>query len=996
MGTFYFTKFTEKLKGSHRASKFVNLKRLGLFALLFVFISSFLTSTGIGGLIPQVAHAAGSASSCQFSPTNGWKWSGSNTICVVSTYTPEQEVSSLSYYAGLTDCIGIRMWSSIKLTVTDNKIAPPSKWFDTSTILPTPGDNYKTVNVYPDGDQSCENVVNKAMALWGWGTDYVQFLTDIGYTYNTGNATWTQGGNDTSKRNPNYQAAVKAKVYNNFTNTLPPLTNAAQYIEALHFFVGQTSASGNISCNAQDLGTYPDMGGVTGYKSLVDSRKVVSVNDAAFGNAAIKKAMGNSDVYIRYDKAMIVDPTLRTGIPHGYVFIKGSTYQDSYPVNVYDYQAYGTANTETCDQLLKDINSYAGAYVTWLGNNTTKPATGPLTVGCKTGDPNCTTKDTPPSCGSRVSGIGWIVCPIITALTGLNDLMWGFTSTLLTINPLSQTSSGGSIYAAWGALRNIGNVAFVIVFLVVIFSQLTSVGISNYGVKKMVPRLIIAAILVNSSFFVVQVAVDLSNVLGSSLYDLIVGLTPNDPPTWDHLLATISDVAVGTVITIAAVTIAGGWGAVFFLILPIAIMGALGLLAAVLTLIFRQAIVPILAILAPIAFVAYLLPNTESLFKKWRGLLISMLVLYPVAALLFAGVRFASSVLAQGSWFDQMIGLIILTIPLFSLPFLARQGGPMLSKVSSSLSGLAKRAGSPIKGLTDSFAKTAKSKYMANTPGRFNIGQKVRQRFDRNARTRKLTQEANESTVDAAWAGRTISDDKLKALTQTKLTNNAAMGAANGSHQQDFSRSLIDNGGANITDALGEGGQNEEVAKSIAAAVFKATSDAVKEAELSVKVAPGDQAGMAEIFKNAVRGNDLITAQAMQNKLLTSGGAGIDMFGSAMSELENTGTVSQEVKNGLRNNVLQTHAGLKSSAADLTAWASDSSGRSFDAVSGDQTTWKMSDGQFARQHSASQARAIGAGAVGREQAQRILGDKILESELNPDIRIAMKKIIAKP
>ena len=58
-------------------------------------------------------------------------------------------------------------------------------------------------------------------------------------------------------------------------------------------------------------------------------------------------------------------------------------------------------------------------------------------------------------------------------------------------------------------------------FLAIIISQLTGFGISNYGIKKMLPRLIIAAILVNLSIYICQIAVDLSNILG---YGLRAGL----------------------------------------------------------------------------------------------------------------------------------------------------------------------------------------------------------------------------------------------------------------------------------------------------------------------------------------------------------------------------------------------------------------------------------------------------------------------------------------
>ncbi len=323
------------------------------------------------------------------------------------------------------------------------------------------------------------------------------------------------------------------------------------------------------------------------------------------------------------------------------------------------------------------------------------------------------------SCGSLVSNIGWIVCPLINALGGLNDTMWGLMSVLLTVNPIH---AGDPASTVWSAFRSIANVLLVVAFLFIIFSQLTSVGITNYGVKKMLPRLIVVAILINLSFYIVQIAVDLSNIIGNSLYDLLKGLADKSRsvPTWGALINTVTGLGAAGTIAVAGVALAGGVEAVFFIMLPAIVMGALGFIAAMITLIFRQAVIPILAILAPLAFVAYLLPNTEQWFKKWRSLFLSMLMLYPTAALLFGGVQLAAIMIAGdgGDWWKNMIGLIMLGVPLFMLPFIAKQGGPLLSKLGGSLNGLAGKLGKPVAGFASSKQDVAKNKYLSSSGSR--------------------------------------------------------------------------------------------------------------------------------------------------------------------------------------------------------------------------------------------------------------------------------------
>ncbi len=73
------------------------------------------------------------------------------------------------------------------------------------------------------------------------------------------------------------------------------------------------------------------------------------------------------------------------------------------------------------------------------------------------------------------------------------------------------------VYSAWGYMRDITGIALIIVVLLIIISQLTGYGIENYGIKKMLPRLIVAILAINLSFLICQVSVDVSNIAGHGL-----------------------------------------------------------------------------------------------------------------------------------------------------------------------------------------------------------------------------------------------------------------------------------------------------------------------------------------------------------------------------------------------------------------------------------------------------------------------------------------------
>lgn len=295
-----------------------------------------------------------------------------------------------------------------------------------------------------------------------------------------------------------------------------------------------------------------------------------------------------------------------------------------------------------------------------------------------------------------VGGVGWIVCPVMTFLGTITDSAFSFLANnfLSTNSNLLSTDSG--TYTAWKAMRNFANVAFVIVFLIIIFSQVTSFGVSNYGIKKLLPKLIIAAILVNVSFFICQIAVDLSNIAGYSLNGLFDGITKS-----------ITVVSTGTNIAAGALTIAGlvvaalAAGATLLLsvTVPVLLAALAAVLMTVLILLLRTSLIVILVVISPLAFVAYLLPNTEQWFKKWGKTFSGLLLVFPIIALVFGGGKLAGQILnnsAQDEPILQLIALGVSVVPLFMVPGLLKGSMNAAGSIGTKLAGLSSKANSGI------------------------------------------------------------------------------------------------------------------------------------------------------------------------------------------------------------------------------------------------------------------------------------------------------------
>jgi type IV secretory pathway VirB6-like protein len=87
-----------------------------------------------------------------------------------------------------------------------------------------------------------------------------------------------------------------------------------------------------------------------------------------------------------------------------------------------------------------------------------------------------------------------------------------------------------------------------------------------------------------------------------------------------------------------------GWLVSFIL------FAALVIVVVVLILIVRQAAIVLLVILSPVAILFYMLPNTESYFKKWRQTLLKLLIMYPMIVLLFASGKIFGIILQQPGW----------------------------------------------------------------------------------------------------------------------------------------------------------------------------------------------------------------------------------------------------------------------------------------------------------------------------------------------------------
>ncbi|MBR0133738.1 hypothetical protein IJM16_00520, partial [Candidatus Saccharibacteria bacterium] len=256
-------------------------------------------------------------------------------------------------------------------------------------------------------------------------------------------------------------------------------------------------------------------------------------------------------------------------------------------------------------------------------------------------------------CYTNAGSLGWIMCPIIN---GLKDtILRAYADWII---PALEVDAGlfhagqgqnDGTYKAWNVFRNIANYLFVIVFIITIFSQVTGVGGERFNFRKLIPKLLVVAILVNLSFIICQIAIDVGNIAGRGIGRLFNNIALSIKPVssvpvdaavvdssfWSSYLSSSWNSALVIIVAVIGAGIALSQG--LAVLIP-ALLGLISIFFSVITLVailgIRQAAIVLLVAASPIAFICYALPNTKSIFKKWFDAFKALLLAFPICSAL--------------------------------------------------------------------------------------------------------------------------------------------------------------------------------------------------------------------------------------------------------------------------------------------------------------------------------------------------------------------------
>jgi hypothetical protein len=339
-------------------------------------------------------------------------------------------------------------------------------------------------------------------------------------------------------------------------------------------------------------------------------------------------------------------------------------------------------------------------------------------------DANGASGDTSPDCESS-GPLSWLLCAVFNVVSTATDWLFSnLVQPLLHTTPVSTNPDDGS-FKVWSNFRLYGNIFLIIALLVLIFGQTIGGGmVDAYTAKKMAPRLLIAAVMINLSIYIVALMVDITNILGGGLGSLMIAPFKSAAQfqfSLDGLqVAGIGAIAGGGIIAswAAGVLTAGALGAAMpaiglFVLLP----ALLGLLGAFITLVIRQGLILFLILSSPVAFALYCLPNTERYFRKWWKLFFETLLVYPAIIAIFAladimtiTIQQANGMgdaplldaktipLASGHILAAIIAFVLQFLPLMLIPFAFKFVGGAIGSLYATLSGHGKSLSNAIKG----------------------------------------------------------------------------------------------------------------------------------------------------------------------------------------------------------------------------------------------------------------------------------------------------------
>ncbi|OGZ33562.1 MAG: hypothetical protein A2Y98_01345 [Candidatus Portnoybacteria bacterium RBG_19FT_COMBO_36_7] len=233
--------------------------------------------------------------------------------------------------------------------------------------------------------------------------------------------------------------------------------------------------------------------------------------------------------------------------------------------------------------------------------------------------------------------IDGILQVVLTIFGWILYLAAAFLDFVLNSNQLNKFTNAEIVKVGWKISRDTANMFFALILLIISFA--TILRIESYGIKQVLPRLIIAALLINFSLTIAGVIVDFSQVLTKHFINM--GVSGTNGQSIGTTLADKMKVTQGVLRNAeesGAPPINEGLDALaaaaigLFAGIIVILIAAFTIFAAAIFLMIRYIALLFLLILAPLAWFFYIVPATRNYWSMWWSTFLKWVFFAPAYA----------------------------------------------------------------------------------------------------------------------------------------------------------------------------------------------------------------------------------------------------------------------------------------------------------------------------------------------------------------------------
>ncbi len=221
--------------------------------------------------------------------------------------------------------------------------------------------------------------------------------------------------------------------------------------------------------------------------------------------------------------------------------------------------------------------------------------------------------------GAVIQGIAWFIGQVITVLTSI----------LLSVAQYSDFINNSVVDVGWPIVRDVCNMFFILVLLIIAFA--TILRVESYNYKKNLPKLLIMAVLINFSKTICGLAIDFVQVI---MLTFVNGFSATGAGNLFDAFGIGKIFEISNIPNLVVDKTVSGLSVFGSLLLGLIILIIAGIIIGVFTIIlaFRIVMFWILIILSPLAFLAMAIPSGSKYASQWVGQFTKNLIVGPVLA----------------------------------------------------------------------------------------------------------------------------------------------------------------------------------------------------------------------------------------------------------------------------------------------------------------------------------------------------------------------------